>query len=197
MEPITLSVDLDGTLADFMTPALQTVNAHFGTAYSLRHVVHSDARNFLPTHHHDHFLKFVRDPEVYAHLPALPEGIAAVLALSALDCDIVITSHRPPAALLPTRNWLTHHGIPYSHLTVAYDSKILLADAYGPERPLIFIDDDPSLPLSLALPRDGIEVWLLRTSYTGIPEPSNCRIFASWSDLQSALLDRLTPAVGF
>jgi hypothetical protein len=177
-----------------MTPALQAVNQRFGTDYTLQHYVHPDARHWMPSDHHDHFMEFVRDPEVYGHLAALPGSIEAVLDLAAHDCNIVITSHRPPAALQPTRDWLLRHGVAYAQLEVDFGSKAALATRYGPDRPLIFLDDDPTLIKILALPRPGIEVWLLQTPYTGQVDLSLCRLFADWPQLQAALLERLQPS---
>ena len=194
MEPLTVSVDLDGTLADFLTPALQAVNDRFGTHYSPKDMVHYDAKTWLPPHHHDHFMEFVRDPEVYRGLEPLPHGIEAVLELARQGCNIVITSHRPQAALLPTRDWLLRHGVPYSRLEVNYGSKAALASHYGPSRPLLFLDDDPSVVTALDLPREGIEVWLLRTIYTGEVDSSACRVFEDWPSLMSSLTQRLQQA---
>jgi uncharacterized HAD superfamily protein len=194
MEQVTVSVDLDGTLADFMTPALTAVNLRFGSSYSYQDIIHHDAKTWMPSDHHDHFMEFVRDPEVYGRLDPLPEGIEVVLGLAERDCSIVITSHRPPAALRPTRDWLLRHGVPYSQLSVSYGSKAALAEGYGPTRPLIFLDDDPSLVLALDLPREGIEVWLLKTPYTGSVGLDRCRVFPDWTHLQAALFERLQPA---
>lgn len=191
MEPVTVSVDLDGTLADFLTPAMQSVNERFGTSYSTRDMIHYDAKTWMPPHHHDRFMEFVRNPEVYALLQPMPGSIEAVLNLANSGCNIVIASHRPPAALEQTRDWLLRHGVPHSHLSVSYGSKAALAESYGPEHPLLFLDDDPSIVAALGLPRPGIEVWLLETLYTGKVDLSLVRVFAGWEDLMIALHERL------
>jgi hypothetical protein len=83
---------------------------------------------------------------------------------------------------------------------VSFGSKLALAAAYGAERPLIFLDDDPSLVKTLQLPRPGVEVWLLRTPYTGEVDLGACRLFPEptstasvWAQMRSALLERISP----
>jgi uncharacterized HAD superfamily protein len=191
MEPLTLSVDLDGTLADFLTPALQSLNDRFGTTYAPEQVTVLPYQSELPALHRAHFEEFVSDVEIYGHLPALPNSIEAILNLASLGYNIVITSHRPPDALRPTRDWLLLHGVPYAQLEVDFGSKAILAERYGPSHPLIFLDDDPSLIQELHLPREGIELWLLQTPYTGPVDLNACRLFSDWSQLQSALSERL------
>ena len=193
MEPVTLSIDLDGTLADFITPALRTVNERFGTNYTPDSFPTKPFGPHLPPEQRAAFQGFVADPEIYRTLDPLPDGVACTLALARAGYPIIITSHRPPASLIPTRDWLLAQGIPYLGLEVSFDSKAVVSARYGPDRPLIFVDDDPNLVQTLALPHPGVEIWLLAGPHTGGVDPQLARVFPSWPDLTEALLEMKEP----
>jgi hypothetical protein len=179
----TLAWDVDGVLA-FTAEALCTaLNAAFGTSY-----------NPLAQEFFTGGLIPSRLPPVQAawaggqlRNPGFLRGFAPDFrALDVLadahdagfPCTVV--TERDPGLGVATAAWLAAWGAPAIpvHAVGQGQKPAYMAAGFGPERPAVLIDDNPSVKITIARP--GVQVWLPARPYNAGPDRGDARRFTSW-----------------
>src|SRR6185312_16024560 len=165
LDPITV-LDVDGTLADTVPPALVAVNAVFGTDYRPDDMETYGLCDFVRAQAEKRFLRVLLDsPEFNANLAPLPAGIAAAKALYAHGRRVWVVTERPPELEEVTRRWLGEQGVRYERLIVGGKGcKAAVLEALADRVALTFVDDHPEKDTELAHP--NATVFLLEYSFT-------------------------------
>lgn len=135
--PLAIVVDVDGVLADQVTPVLEELNRAFGCNYTKKDIVLWDQP--LPLAHTDIKTEIERshgDPDFVMRMQLLENAQKAMMELSKC-CEITIATSRVGKADRATRKWLSRNNVPYDH----YQNTSLVGK--GVARGNILIDDYP------------------------------------------------------
>ncbi len=108
-------VDVDGVLADQVTPILESINKKFGSKY-----IKSDIRSWdqpLPLAKTDIKIAIESshvDPSYIASMKPIQDAQKVISELSRYF-EITIATNRTPVADKPSKQWLRKNNIPYDH----------------------------------------------------------------------------------
>lgn len=178
----TILCDVDETIAMYCSAACEAVNGAFGTSYTPQMW-----RTFGGplTGEQRQWLEDARHTDGAFWLAMAPDTIAveALRALGRAGFPIILSSNRPAEQKAPTAAWVDYWRLPHGEIhLVGPGGKEQIASQYGPERPLVVIDDKPAMWASI--PRPGITLWSPRRPYTpsGTPPPG-VTVFDSWLEL--------------
>ena len=112
---ITLVVDVDGVLAEQVTPVLDLINQKFGSKYTKEDIIRWDQP--LPLANTDIKTEIENshnDPKFVQNMQPIKNSIQVFTELSKY-CEITIATHRPKIADKPTKKWLRKNNIPYDN----------------------------------------------------------------------------------
>lgn len=183
----TIVCDVDGVLACLESAAIGGVNARFGTAYTLDSAKQYSFEGWLPPEQWAWLAVQFDTPAFYSTMAPDYRGIDALAKLYAAGYYVIIASDRPDAVTPATKQWLADAGVGYDEIHDGKDIKAQIAGQYGPDAPMILIDDDPK---KMLLARQGVEVWAPRFRWTpmdlGLPFTF---VFVDWSEVTERLLD--------
>jgi 5'(3')-deoxyribonucleotidase len=186
-----LVVDVDGVLADQVTPVLDELNSRCGSHYvkaDIRHwdeplpLASTDIKTAIESSHHD--------PDFVRKMKPLPNAQAVLREISKY-LDISIATNRTAVADKPTREWLNSNGIAHSQyhntslegkgkvdgdiIVDDYPKNILAFVAKGNRKGIVFTqpwnEDDTSLlgKEGIFRAKDWIEVWKIIDSFDELP----------------------------
>lgn len=194
----TYSLDVDGLIADFLAGAFTHIAEQGGGRYS-----HEDVTAWrmtaIMTSEEDKalFLRFVDSPESYGDLPLLTGAREAVAELRQLadaeGAQIVVASHAPLGALPYRKAWLDRNGITYDDIIVSPNAKAECLERYGAEGPMLFIDDDPATAKVLGLPREGVDLLVVKGDLPRAGLPHEQKAVGSWAEVGRFLRDAPVP----
>jgi hypothetical protein len=189
----TISVDLDGVCADYVTPMRAICAAEYGIpedtipepdSYNLAKATGwpiADSNEFLRVH-----AKAVGD-HLYRRLPVLPGTKEALDYLTGLGFRIRITTHRlispglHQTVVSDTAAWLEEHGLPYTELCFTGDKAAISADLH--------VEDSPAAAIDLALA--GQQTILMDRTYNrGITGILRVR---AWEELIGVIAAMMNP----
>jgi hypothetical protein len=181
----TLSLDVDGLIADFLAGAFAHIAANGGGAYSAKDVtawrmsgvLASDSDRTL-------FLRFVDAPESYGELPLVAGAREGVLALKATGMRIVVASHAPDGALPYRQAWLDRMQIPYDDILVSPKAKLECLEKHAADGPILFIDDDPGTARALGLPQAGVGLLVVKGDLPRGNLPHDQPMVESWAEVE-------------
>jgi 5'(3')-deoxyribonucleotidase len=131
-----VGVDVDGVLADFLTPSLQVASDMLGKAVTPQHMSSYDLEQLLPKHRIGEFWERMGAPGICRNLTPYPGAIEGVGALRLVADVFVITSY-----LYGAKQWvhdrdgwiMEHFGIPknrmvHTHAKHVFSAKMLIDD---------------------------------------------------------------------
>lgn len=149
-KPLTLLVDVDGVLADQVTPVLDHINALFKSNYTKQDIHAWDqALPLADTNIKDEIENSHRRPLFVMKMTPIP-GASKVLRELSKFCTITIATNRIRLANIATKMWLLMNNIPYDHyINTSKKGK-------GAAEGEILIDDYPK-NITDFLARDGKE----------------------------------------
>lgn len=182
----TVSLDIDGTLGEFLLAAFDHIYEKTGHRYTFADVTGWRVEEYMAPEHAKLFDEFMMDPESY-HKPQAIRGASEVVhaLYDATDAEgnrlyrIVVASHRPPEAKEVTAQWLEANGIPHDELLVHWASKIECLERHGAVGPILFLDDDPKMVSKLGLPKDGHQIALIQSPILK-EVPDGIPVFSDW-----------------
>jgi len=154
---LTLVVDVDGVLADQVTPVLETINGKYGSKYTKEDIhrwdqplpaANTDIKTEIEnSHHHASFIM---------NMKPLPDAKNVLRVLSKY-CEITIATNRPRVANIPTKLWLFVNNIPYDkYVNTSIKGK-------GAAKGNILIDDYPKNALEFTAPEGQERAALIFT----------------------------------
>ncbi len=192
-QPSVLS-DIDGVLANYTHALATAVSARFGinldytfASYHLDTALDDEQHLWAESWRHS--------PAAMMNITPNWHAIDCLNTLSATGIAVTIASSRPQAVAQATAEWLDRTGVQRS-LTVldGHASKHQIARQYGPDRPLVWIDDDPKLWVTEVRP--GVEIWCPRHAYTPADPPAGVHVFTNWREVLTAILDMVDAVPG-
>lgn len=180
-----LFFDVDGTLAFQPEASIVAVNARFGSSLL---TVEADSYPFaasLPEGQAAWLTAQLDSGIVPANLAPDTKAISVAARAQAHGYNIAICTERPPAQQELTAAWLKACGVPFDRLfVVGPGGKVDLLAQYGPDDPVILIDDSPIV--AQVVPRDGVQVWQPARPYNTGP-PQGVWRFEHWHDVAARL----------
>jgi 5'(3')-deoxyribonucleotidase len=111
---MTLVVDIDGVLADQVTPVLDSINKKFGSKYTKEDIRSWDQK--LPLAHTDIKTEIENshnNPSFVENMVPIRDAQKVLMELSKY-CEITIATQRTRNADKSTKKWLKKHNIPYN-----------------------------------------------------------------------------------
>ena len=108
-----LLIDIDGVIADQVTPVLKKLNQQLGLSVT-REQIRTWDEPIGPTDIKTEIEAALLDPEFVLTMDLI-DGAREALAMLARSHQITIATNRAPEATLPTKQWLARNSIPYSN----------------------------------------------------------------------------------
>jgi 5'-nucleotidase len=178
-DPLPIAIlDMDGILADLLTPWLARYNADYDDQLTVADVTAWDLHTLVRPACGRHVYRYLRDPELFRHLPVVPGAPAGVRALRAQGWEPVIVTASSPALHAAKAAWLAEHfpDIPRDHLVFCSVKHWVPGD--------VFVDDAPHNLLPYRTHHPTAQVLALAYPYNrSVPVPR----YASWAELSAAL----------
>ncbi|MDB5910988.1 MAG: hypothetical protein JWP34_5105 [Massilia sp.] len=180
-----LFFDVDGTLAFQPEASMVAVNARFGASYL---TVEGDTYPFvasLPEEQAAWLTGRLDSGIIHANLAPDTKAIGVLHRAQKHGYNIAICTERPPAQQELTAAWLKAWRVPCDRLyVVGRGGKQDLLAQYGPDDPVILVDDSPFN--AQLVPRDGVQVWQPARPYNSGP-PDGVWRFDHWHDVAARL----------
>ncbi len=106
-----VGVDVDGVLADLMTPMFALLNRLAGTAYSVEHMDDWTIDPLIPKDHADEFWRELGRPGLHANLQPYAGAVEGMRALSEVADVYIVTSYLTGAETWVHERdaWLAEH----------------------------------------------------------------------------------------
>ena len=132
-----VGVDVDGVLADLLTPLFQHMNAMLGTAYVPDHMKDWDVAELIPEARRDEFWQtFGRDVRVHDALQPCPGAIEGMSLLGEVADVYIVTAylHSAPTWVHDRDKWLSDRfgisdkKIVHTHAKYTFFGKALVDD---------------------------------------------------------------------
>ncbi len=180
----TLLVDIDGVLGFLTETVVTALNAHFGTQLVVSEMTDYWLEEVLPKEQSDWLVALFQKGITYANVAPDYSAIAALDACHRGGYSIIVSSDRPPETTgQVTRAWLEKWRVPHDHIELrGKGGKLAISKEYGPDRPMVLLDDDPRKMTTVARP--GVEVWAPQRPWTPRPPyPAHCWVFGKWADV--------------
>jgi 5'-nucleotidase len=183
--PARVILDMDGILADLLTPWLARYNADYGDQLTVAEVTAWDLHTIVRPACGRAVYQYLRDPDLFRHLPLIPGAQEAVDTLRRRGWDPVIVTAAGSTQHAAKAAWLHEHfpAIPADHLVFTAGKTLIPAG--------VFIDDAPHnlIPYRAAYPT--AQVLTLAYPYNAtVPVPR----FPSWAALVAAVAPPRLPA---
>lgn len=176
--------DIDGVLAFLAESIFGALNAMFGTMYDAHTFKAYWVEGSLPRAQSDWLKAWLDNPFAYVNLaPDLP-AIQSINRLMDAGYDVVIATDRPVSAEGITARWLDRWSVKFNDLKVGPGGKDALAQAHGPENPMILFDDSPE---RLHLARPGVQVWQPKRPWTVRTDSDYVTVFDDWAKMLAAM----------
>lgn len=180
-----LFFDIDGTIAFETSANVVAVNARFDTAYL---TVEEDAYPFvgsLPGEQAGWLREQRASGIVAANLAPDTKALAVARRAREHGYNVAVCTERPPALEELTRVWLESVDAPVDRLfVVGPGGKEDLLAQYGPDDPVILVDDSPVN--AQLIPRPGVQVWQPARPYNAAP-PDGVWRFRHWHEVAHRL----------
>lgn len=110
-----VGVDVDGVLADLITPMFELMNRLLHTSYSVEHMEDWSIDHLIPADRADEFWRELGKPGLHAQLKPHPGAVEGIRALSDVADVYIVTSylHGAETWVYERDAWLhKHFGIP-------------------------------------------------------------------------------------
>jgi 5'(3')-deoxyribonucleotidase len=133
----SIVVDIDGVLADQVTPVLETLNKKHGSKYIKKDIkqwdqplplANTDIKTAIEISHHD--------PEFIRNMKSI-QGAPTIMRELSRYCRITIATNRADEADQPTKQWLKLNNIPYDEY---HNTSV---EGKGAAKGRLLIDDYP------------------------------------------------------
>jgi hypothetical protein len=175
--------DFDNTLSWFQESAMSLL-AGRGYMFDertaplhLKGVLKPEDKEFLHTWH--------ADPAAVWQLPPDMRILDLVTELMTDQRHVIVSSNRPASTAAAVREWIKWWGDVEPQTAIeGQGSKARLSASYGPDAPLVWVDDDPDM---WAFARPGVTIVALTRPWTPPKAPANVLIAKTIQDIRTAL----------
>jgi 5'(3')-deoxyribonucleotidase len=153
MKPRVL-VDVDGVLADFLTPALKIIERLTGRAYRPEEILRWDLFETIGKEWEQPFLALCNEPGFAASCPVLPGAQEGLRALQEVATVYIVTSplNHNPTWTHERELWLhDHFGIHHKQIVHTSAKYLCLGDVIIDDRPKNITDWEAEHPDGLGL----------------------------------------------
>lgn len=170
-----LSIDIDGTLANFLDKAIQQsfidkIDIQYPLKLGKSHPNFAEADNYIHT--------IASNPEIYRDLEVIKDAVYGVKALSEYF-NIVYLTHRPIDSFDITKEWLNKNGFP--SFPVEYSAR--KSDFCSLNDVFLHIDDRPEIAEEV-MKNSNTKVYLLEQWWNNWYVPiAGIKKIHCWNDI--------------
>jgi len=161
----TVMTDMDNTLAFTNEELCGIINAMFGRHFDPMDFSQHQLAYYLNADQLAKILEVTHRPEYYTTMAPDLDAIRAIRAMNRHNIPIIVATGSPHNVYEAKEKWLHDWDVPYGTLVVGPDVKDEMAKKFGPDNPLLIIDDDPMV--AYTMPRPGVQVIMPGRPYNG------------------------------
>ncbi len=179
---LRIAVDLDGTLADTMTPWCELCNKEYGTRLTVNDLTDWGAWRVAGISRDEFFQLLDKAWFEWERIPPVEEALGKkVSAVAKLGMVDVVTG-RSIRTVPSAKNWLKRHSIPYRRFVRVGSMEDKIPLDYD-----VFVDDSPMIFEPVTIRPGRYVIAYSRPWNAGIPTLKRVLRVSSWTEIPSLL----------